>query len=85
MNPGKELKRLLRIFSLIPIESCNCDYHADLMDERGPDWCEENIEEVTDWMEEGAAKRGLPFSRKLAKVLVRRATKNARRRATFLV
>ncbi len=55
-----------------------------MMNDLGPDWCLENIETVTDWMEEAAAKKGLPFVRKLAKVLIRRAVKNARCRAKYL-
>ena len=80
---GQELKRLLKRFRLVPLENCNCDYQADLMDEKGPDWCLENIEIVTDWLEEAAVKRNLPFMRTAAKILIRRAVKNARRKAKF--
>jgi hypothetical protein len=49
------------------------------MDERGCDWCEKNIEQIIDWLEEEAKRRKLPFARVGGKILVQRAIRNARR------
>jgi hypothetical protein len=53
------------------------------MDAWGPDECEkpERIEEVVAVMREEAEARGLPFLDVAGRMLVRRAIKNARRKA----
>lgn len=80
-GPGTELKRLLARFWIRDSAGCGCTNHAREMDRRGPDWCEENTDRITDWMAEAARKRSLPFSRFAARILIRRAIRNARRRA----
>ncbi len=88
MNPvlpgvGAELKRLLRLFRIVPTTGCRCAEHAREMDARGPDWCERNIELICDWMEVEAARRKLTkfvFSRAAARTLVRIAIRNTRRK-----
>lgn len=76
---GTELARLLRWFGLRHRHGCGCRRHAALMDRRGCDWCERNIELIVDWMEEEAGKRRLPFmragARRLARLAIRRARK----------
>lgn len=83
-GPGVELKRLLRKIGIVPEANCKCKDHAKQMDDLGVDWCEANIEQVIDWMAEEAKKRGYPFLRKAGRILVKRAIKNARRKAAFL-
>jgi len=51
------------------------------MDERGIEWCEQNIDEIVGWLREEAHKRGLPFVDMAGRMLVRRAIRNARRAA----
>jgi hypothetical protein len=51
-----------------------------MMDREGPEWCRQNIETILDWLEEAAGDRRLPFSRRGARVLVRRAIALAERR-----
>jgi hypothetical protein len=53
------------------------------MDQWGPDECEkqERISEVLNAMRENASKRGLPFIELAARLLIRRAIRNARRNA----
>jgi hypothetical protein len=51
------------------------------MDQRGPDWCEENLPEVIGWLREAAEERGLPFVEAVATLFVRRAIAKARRAA----
>lgn len=56
-KPGTELKRLFSFFGQYEKEGCNCVKHADLMDQRGCDWCEANIDTIAKWVTEEAEKR----------------------------
>jgi hypothetical protein len=47
---------------------------------KDPGWCEQNLETICDWLQEEATKRKLPFVRMAAKILVRRAIRNARKK-----
>lgn len=47
----------------------------------GDTWCEDNIDTIVDWLREEASARKLPFIGTLARMLVRRAIRNARREA----
>jgi hypothetical protein len=80
-RPGTELKRLLRWWRILPRSGCKCNKRARLMDRRGADWCEANIEEIVDWLAEAAAERSIPFARWMARRVVRRAIKRARAKA----
>lgn len=51
------------------------------MNAKGCDWCEAHMDEIVGWLREEAAKRGLPFLDAAGRLLVRRAIRNARRRA----
>lgn len=77
-GPGTELKKLLMLIGIKATPNCTCNQRAKAMDERGCDWCEENIETICDWLKEEADKRGLLFLRSAAKLMVRRAIHNAR-------
>jgi hypothetical protein len=83
-GPGTELKNLLRNFGITPTEGCGCNGHAAVMNAEGPDWCWEHLEEIIDWMEKEAKKRGLPFVRLASRILVKRAIHNARKKERFL-
>lgn len=78
-GPGTELKRLLRLHGINPDEAgCQCNARAADMDERGPEWCEANIETIVGWLKEESDRRGWPFVAWYARLLVRRAIKAAR-------
>jgi len=77
---GTELKALLRFLGFTSTPTCPCNARAAEMDQRGCDWCEENIDTVVGWLEEQAKIRGLPFLRAGGKLVVRRAIANARRK-----
>jgi hypothetical protein len=78
-GPGTELKKLLAIAGIVASPDCTCNARAAEMDRNGPAWCEENIGTVCGWLREQAEARGLPFLEIAAKMLVRRAIRNARR------
>jgi hypothetical protein len=49
------------------------------MDERGVEWCEQNLDEIVGWLREEATKRGLPFVDVAGRMLVKRAIHNAKK------
>ena len=84
VGPGTELKRLLRLFLLKPIGACKCNQRAQLMDIQGPDWCQEHLEEIVGWLREEATNRKLPFMDSAARILIKKAIKNARHKLNHL-
>lgn len=77
---GTELKGLLRRLGITPTANCACNFRAAIMDARGIDWCEENLDTIVGWLREEAEKRGLPFVDVAGRLIVRRAIAAARRR-----
>ena len=78
-GPGTELKKLLSKVGITASPDCSCNARARLMDERGIEWCEQNVDEIVGWLREEASKRGLPFVDMAGRMLVKRAIKNARK------
>jgi hypothetical protein len=79
-GPGTELAALLAKAGIKKTLGCGCGGRAKEMDRRGVDWCAANVGTIVGWMAGEASKRGLPFSRTVGGVLVRRAIKNARKK-----
>lgn len=72
-GPGKRLKIVLGWFYIGPANGCRCDDHAIEMDEKGPQWCRDNLETIVGWLREEAERRWLPFSEFAARTIVLRA------------
>ena len=79
-GPGTELKKLLGFIGIQATSNCSCNKKALIMNDWGCDVCMNNIEHILDWLREEASKRKLPFIRSLAKILVKQAIKNARKK-----
>ena len=81
-GPGTELKALLKKVGITASPTCSCNARARKMDEMGIGWCEseEGMKTILGWLREESEKRGLPFVEFGAKVLVKRALHNARRK-----
>lgn len=83
-GPGTELKKLLAgwPFRMVASGDCKCTTRARYMDEKGCGWCEspEGMAEIMGFLREAAEERGLPFLDFPARLLVRRAIHNARRK-----
>jgi hypothetical protein len=85
VGPGTHLKRILRRLAGPADRVCGCDFHARLMDERGPDWCAGHAGAIAGWLAAAAARRGRlarlaarPFLlRRLVGLAVRRARRDA--------
>lgn len=61
------------------IDNCSCKRHALEMNEKGNDWCEENIDIIVGWLKDEAKRRGLPFIDAAGKMLVNSAISQSRK------
>ncbi len=77
---GTELKNLIAKFGLKPGLNCKCGQHIREMDAKGVEWCEENIKIITEWLREEAQRANLPFTEIGAKLLIKRAISNAKKK-----
>jgi hypothetical protein len=80
-GPGTELKKLLSKLGLKPAPNCQCNARILLMNGRGVDWCAANIDIIVGWLREEATRAKLPFVEVGARLIVKRAIRNARKRA----
>ena len=78
-GPGTELKRLLSRIGITATPNCSCNARARIMDAKGIEWCESNVDTIVGWLREEAEKRKLPFVDLAGRLLVKRAIANARR------
>lgn len=76
---GTQLKKLLAKVGIKSTEGCSCNNRARIMNEKGIEWCEQNVEEIVKWLGEEAGRRKLPFLEFPAKMLVNRAIKLAKK------
>lgn len=79
-RPGTELKSLLRKIGIVAKPGCSCNKRAQAMDEKGCDWCEENIDLIDSWLAEEAKRRKLPYLSVAGKALIRMAIRRARKK-----
>lgn len=75
---GTELHKIIGWFGIKEIEECQCKRRVLAMNQRGPDWCEANIDTIVGWLRESAKKRKLLFVEAIAKKLVGIAIKRTR-------
>lgn len=79
-GPGTELKKLLKKIGIVASAGCSCNARAAQMDAWGPAECTVRLEEIVSWLQEEAKKRHLPFVRTAARLMVRKAISNSKRR-----
>jgi hypothetical protein len=78
LGPGSILKAMLAKMGILATARCKCAKMARQMDAWGQESLN-HLDEIADVMEETAKKRGLPFSRTAAKLMIRIACWRARR------
>lgn len=78
-GPGAILSGMISAMGIKSTPNCSCKRHALEMNNNGPDWCEENLGTILNWLNEEAQKRNLPFVRTVAKLMVQRAINKSRR------
>jgi hypothetical protein len=79
-GPGTELKALLGKLGIQASENCKCNRRAREMDERGTQWCRDNLDAVLDWLAEESRNRKIPFVRQAARIVVKMAIRNAEKK-----
>lgn len=78
-GPGSMLSNMIKKIGIVMTQGCSCRRHAIEMNEKGNDWCEENIDTIVKWLREEAEKRRLPFFDSVGKLMVYRAIKKSRK------
>lgn len=78
-GPGTQLSKMIKSLGIHMSDSCSCRRHAINMNEKGNDWCEQNIDTVVGWLDQEAKNRGLPFVKMVGRVMVNRAIKKSRK------
>ena len=76
---GTEIKKILSRFGIVATANCSCNKNAKLADQWGPDECEKRADEIIGWMQVEATKRRLPFFIPIARMILRRAIRAARK------
>lgn len=76
---GTQLKKLLAKVGITSTENCSCNARARIMNDKGIEWCEQNVAEIVGWLKEEAGRRKLPFLSFPTKILVQRAIKIAKK------
>ncbi len=77
---GTELKNLIAKFGLKPGLNCKCGQHIREMDQKGVEWCEQNVATISGWLREEAQRAKLPFTEIGAKLLIKKAISNAKKK-----
>lgn len=78
-GPGSVLSGMIASLGIKAAPNCSCKRHALEMNEKGPDWCEQNMDTILSWLKEESSKRRLPFVESVARLIVQRAIKTSRR------
>jgi hypothetical protein len=78
-GPGTILSGMLSAMGINSTPNCSCRARAIRMNTEGPDWCENNLQTILDWLREEAKKRKLPFVESGAKLMVQKAISKSRR------
>lgn len=78
-HPGTILSKMIKSVGIQMTDSCSCKRHALEMNDKGNDWCEQNIDTIVGWLRDEAKRRNLPFIDAIGKLLVGRAIKKSRK------
>jgi hypothetical protein len=70
---------MIKTIGIKSSSNCSCRKHAIEMNDKGPDWCEENIGTILAWIKEESTKRKLPYVEFVAKSIVQRAIYKSRK------
>ncbi len=78
-SPGTVLSKMIKSLGFTMSDSCSCKRHALEMNDKGNDWCSENIDTIIGWLREEMTRRNLPFIETIARLMVNRAIKKSRK------
>lgn len=72
-GPGSILSNMISAIGIKSTPNCACRRHAIEMNEKGPEWCEQNMDKILGWLKEESEKRKMPFIETVARIMVKRA------------
>lgn len=78
-GPGTILSQMISSIGIKSSPTCSCRRHALEMNEKGVEWCEQNIPTIIEWLKEESTKRNIPFIESLAILIVKRAIKKSKK------
>ncbi|GIW60050.1 MAG: hypothetical protein KatS3mg087_1116 [Patescibacteria group bacterium] len=78
-GPGTVLHNLLAALGFEPSKDCSCWQYIHIMNVRGVEWCELNLETIVDWIGRGSRLSKIPLVRTGLKCLVNHAISEARK------
>jgi hypothetical protein len=78
-HPGTVLAKMIKSLGFTISDNCQCKKHALEMNEKGNDWCVENIDTIVSWLKEETRRRNIVFIDMVAKLMVMRAIKKSRK------
>ena len=78
-GPGSILTNMIKTIGIKSSSNCSCRKHALEMNDKGPDWCEQNMDTILSWLKEESTKRKLPYVEFVAKSMVQRAIYKSRK------
>lgn len=78
-GPGTILSQMLSTIGIKSSPTCKCKQRAIEMNERGNDWCEQNMDTILEWMKEESVKRGIPFVQTAARIMINKAISKSRK------
>lgn len=78
-GPGSILTGMISTLGIKSTSNCSCRRHALEMNEKGPDWCEQNLDTIIGWLKDESKKRNLPFVETVAKMMVNKAISKSRK------
>jgi hypothetical protein len=78
-HPGTVLAKMIKSLGFTISDNCQCKKHALEMNEKGNDWCVENIDTIVTWLKEETRRRNIVFIDMVARLMVMRAIKKSRK------
>jgi hypothetical protein len=78
-GPGTILTNMISSIGIKSSPTCSCRRHALEMNEKGPEWCEQNLGVILQWLKEESNKRHLPYVESVASIVVKRAINTSKR------
>jgi len=78
-GPGTILSGIIKNFGISMTPNCKCMKHAMEMNKNGPEWCEQNIETILEWIKEEANNRKIPFVSSLVRMAVTQAINKSKK------
>ena len=76
---GTVLAKMIKNLGFTISDNCHCKRRALEMNEKGNDWCLENIDTIVSWLKEEAKNRNIVFIDMVARLMVMRAIKKSRK------